>query len=115
LTGAERLGARRPRCFAFTLKRRPAKARGGVLGAVGAVEATMMTQMAPSLKMMKAKMGKRPLRHDDADHRAEDEQRWTRRWRFGGRLGGGGIPGGLAARRAFATRRLRGWEWAAAV
>ena len=33
----------------------------------------MMTQMAPMLEMMKAKMGKRRFGHDDADHGADDE------------------------------------------
>jgi len=60
-----------------------------------------MTQMAPMLEMMKAKMGQAPLRHDDADHGTDDEPDDGRPvgGGFGGMLGGGGMPGRVWRRR----------------
>ena len=70
----------------FTLTLTPAKAQFPGGGGGGGED--MMTQMAPMLEMMKAKMGKQPLWHDDADHGSDDEPHdgkrrrrpwWTRR------------------------------------
>ena len=90
--------------FALTLT--PAKAQFG--GGGGGQD--MMTQMAPMLEMMKAKMGKKPLRRADADHGSDDEPHdGTRRRSCVAWMGGGGrIPQQLpaAAMAGWAFRRL---------
>jgi uncharacterized membrane protein YgcG len=78
----------------FTLTSAPAKAQFGGFGGGGGGD--MMTQMAPMLEMMKAKMGKRrfgmlmqtmgPMMGQMMEGGGGG---------FGGMLGGGGIPGGF--------------------
>lgn len=81
----------------FTLTSAPAKAQfGGFGGGGGGGGGDMMTQMAPMLEMMKAKMGKRrfgmlmqtmgPMMSQMMEGGGGD---------FGGMPGGGGIPGGF--------------------
>jgi hypothetical protein len=79
----------------FTLTSAPAKAQFGGFGGGGG-GGDMMTQMAPMLEMMKAKMGKRrfgmlmqtmgPMMSQMMEGGGGG---------FGGMLGGGGIPGGF--------------------
>lgn len=79
----------------FTLTSAPAKAQFGGFGGGGG-GGDMMTQMAPMLEMMKAKMGKRrfgmlmqtmgPMMGQMMEGGGGG---------FGGMLGGGGIPGGF--------------------
>src|ERR1700676_3171387 len=79
----------------FTLTSAPAKAQFGGFGSGGG-GGDMMTQMAPMLEMMKAKMGKRrfgmlmqtmgPMMSQMMEGGGGG---------FGGMLGGGGIPGGF--------------------
>ena len=79
--------------LAFTLTAAPAKAQMGFSGGGGG---DMMTQMAPMLEMMKAKMGKRrfatmmqtmgPMMSQMMEGGGGG---------FGGMMGGGGIPGGF--------------------
>ncbi|MEA2913109.1 MAG: hypothetical protein QOJ15_5190 [Bradyrhizobium sp.] len=79
----------------FTLTSAPAKAQFGGFGGGGG-DGDMMTQMAPMLEMMKAKMGKRrfgmlmqtmgPMMGQMMEGGGGG---------FGGMLGGGGIPGGF--------------------
>jgi hypothetical protein len=78
----------------FTLTSAPARAQFGGFGGGGGGD--MMTQMAPMLEMMKAKMGKRrfgmlmqtmgPMMGQMMEGGGGG---------FGGMLGGGGIPGGF--------------------
>src|SRR6267378_5595073 len=84
----------------FTLSTVPAKAQFG--GGGGGED--MMTQMAPMLEMMKAKMGKRrfgmmmqtmgPMMSRMMENGGGN---------FGGMLGGGGIPGGFGGGMAYAA------------
>src|SRR5258705_9859620 len=84
----------------FTLTAGPAKAQFGGFG--GAVGGDMMTQMAPMLEMMKAKMGKRrfgmmmqtvgPMMSQMMEGGGGG---------FGGMLGGGGTPGGFGGGASF--------------
>jgi hypothetical protein len=86
----------------FALTTMPAKAQfGGFSGGGGGGD--MMTQMAPMLEMMKAKMGKRrfgmmmqtmgPMMGQMMEGGGGG---------FGGMLGGGGIPGGFGGGGGFA-------------
>ena len=80
----------------FTLTTGPARGQFGGFGGAGGGD--MMTQMAPMLEMMKAKMGKRrfgmmmqtmgPMMSQMMEGGGGD---------FGGMLGGGGMPGGGGA------------------
>src|SRR5438874_5584665 len=80
----------------FTLTTGPARAQFGGFGGAGGGD--MMTQMAPMLEMMKAKMGKRrfgmmmqtigPMMSQMMEGGGGG---------FGGMLGGGGMPGGGAS------------------
>ena len=80
----------------FTLTTGPARAQFGGFGRAGGGD--MMTQMAPMLEMMKAKMGKRrfgmmmqtmgPMMSQMMEGGGGG---------FGGMLGGGGMPGGGGA------------------
>jgi hypothetical protein len=89
----------------FTLTTGPAKAQFGGFG--GACGGDMMTQMAPMLEMMKARMGKRrfgmlmqtmgPMMEGGG----------------GGMLGGSGIPGGFGGS-ASLRLEITGWARAAA-
>jgi hypothetical protein len=86
----------------FTLTSAPAKAQFGGFGGGGG-DGDMMTQMAPMLEMMKAKMGKRrfgmlmqtmgPMMGQMMEGGGGG---------FGGMLGGGGIPGGFGGGASFA-------------
>jgi hypothetical protein len=86
----------------FTLTSAPAKAQFGGFGGGGG-GGDMMTQMAPMLEMMKAKMGKRrfgmlmqtmgPMMGQMMEGGGGG---------FGGMLGGGGIPGGFGGGASFA-------------
>jgi hypothetical protein len=79
----------------FTLTSMPAKAQFAGFGGGGGGGEDMMTQMAPMLEMMKAKMGKRrfgmmmqtigPMMSGMMEGGGGG---------FGGMMGGGGIPGG---------------------
>ena len=80
----------------FTLTSAPAKAQFAGLGGGGGGGGDMMTQMAPMLEMMKAKMGKRrfgmmmqtmgPMMGQMMEGGGGD---------FGGMMGGGGDIGGM--------------------
>ena len=82
----------------FALTSTPAKAQfGGMGGMMGGGGGDMMTQMAPMLEVMKAKMGKRrfammmqtmgPMMSGMMDGGGGSG--------FGGMMGGGGMPGGM--------------------
>ena len=78
----------------FTLTTGPARAQfGGFSGAGGG---DMMTQMAPMLEMMKAKMGKRRFGMMMQTMGPMMSQ-MMEGGGFGGMLGGGGMPGGGGA------------------
>jgi hypothetical protein len=80
----------------FALTTLPAKAQFAGVGGGGSGGGDMMTQMAPMLEMMKAKMGKRrfamlmqtmgPVMSQMMEGGGGG---------FGGMMGGGGIPGGF--------------------
>jgi hypothetical protein len=100
MTGADKVVCRAAvLLLLFTLASTPAKAQLAGFGGGGGGD--MMTQMAPMLEMMKAKMGKRrfammmqtlgPMMSKMMD--GGD---------FGGTIGGGGIPGGFGGGAAFA-------------
>jgi hypothetical protein len=86
----------------FTLTSAPAKAQFAGLGGGGG---DMMTQMAPMLEMMKAKMGKRrfammmqtmgPMMGQMMEGGGGGLGGMMGGGGFGGMLGGGGIPGGF--------------------
>jgi hypothetical protein len=78
----------------FTLTSAPAKAQFGGFGGGGG-GGDMMTQMAPMLEMMKAKMGKRRFGMLMQTMGPMMSQMMEGGGGFGGMLGGGGIPGGL--------------------
>ena len=86
----------------FALTTMPAKAQFAGLGGGGGGE-DMMTQMAPMLEMMKAKMGKRRF----AMMMQTMGPMMSRMMEGGGGLGGapgGAIPGAFGAGPAFATQ-----------
>jgi len=99
MTGADKMVCRAAALLVLvTLTAVPAKAQLGGLGAgAGAGGQDMMTQMAPMMQMMKAKMGKRrfgammqtmgPMMNKMAENGGGG---------FGGMLGGGGFSGGDA-------------------
>ncbi len=80
----------------FTLTSAPAKAQSGFGGGSGGED--MMTQMAPMLEMMKAKMGKRRFAMMMQTMGPMMSQMMEGGGGFGGMMGGGGfggmIPGG---------------------
>jgi hypothetical protein len=86
----------------LTVTSAPAKAQFTGIGGGGGGD--MMTQMAPMLEMMKAKMGKRrfgmmmqtmgPMMSRMMENGGGN---------FGGMLGGGGIPGGFGGGMAYAA------------
>ena len=90
--------------LAFTLTAAPAKAQMGFSGVGGG---DMMTQMAPMLEMMKAKMGKRrfatmmqtmgPMMSQmmEGGGGGFGGMMGSGGGGFGGMMGGGGIPGGF--------------------
>jgi len=75
----------------FTLTTTPAKAQFGGFGGAGGGD--MMTQMAPMLEMMKARMGKR--RFGMLMQTMGPMMSQMMEGGGGGILGGGGIPGGF--------------------
>src|SRR5258705_5664920 len=77
----------------FTLTTGPARAQFGGLGGAGGGD--MMTQMAPMLEMMKAKMGKRRFGMMMQTMGPMMSQMMEGGGGFGGMLGGGRMPGGL--------------------
>src|SRR5258705_13266107 len=91
----------------FTLTAGPAKAQFGGFG--GAVGGDMMTQMAPMLEMMKAKMGKRrfgmmmqtvgPMMSQMMEGGGGG---------FGGMIGGRGSPRGFCGGRCFVPGKFAG-------
>src|ERR1700733_11737671 len=83
----------------FTLISAPAKAQFAGFGGGGG---DMMTQMAPMLEMMKAKMGKRRFAMLMQTMGPMMSQMMEGGGGFGGMLGGGGIPGGLSGGGGFA-------------
>jgi len=84
----------------FTLTTGPARAQfGGFSGAGGG---DMMTQTAPMLEMMKAKMGKRRFGMMMQTMGPMMSQMMEGGGGFGGMLGGGGIPGGSGGGAPFA-------------
>ena len=76
----------------FTLTSAPARAQ---LAGFGGGGGDMMTQMAPMLEMMKAKMGKRRFGMMMQTMGPMMSQMTEGGGGFGGMMGGGGIPGGL--------------------
>src|ERR1700686_1052166 len=94
MTGADKVVCQAAALLLFTLTSAPAKAQFAGLGGSGGGD--MMTQMAPMLEMMKAKMGKRrfamlmqtmgPMMSQMMEGGGGG---------FGGMMGGGGMPGGL--------------------
>jgi hypothetical protein len=80
----------------FTLTSMPAKAQFAGLGGGGGGE-DMMTQMAPMLEMMKAKMGKRRfgMMMQTMGPMMGNMMGGGGGGGFGGMMGGGGMPGGL--------------------
>src|SRR4029077_7982308 len=82
----------------FTLTSAPAKAQFGFGGGSGGGGEDMMTQMAPMLEMMKAKMGKRRFAMMMQTMGPMMSQMMEGGGGFGGTMGGGGfggmIPGG---------------------
>jgi hypothetical protein len=83
----------------LTLTTVPAKAQFTGFGGGGGGD--MMTQMAPMLEMMKAKMGKRRFAML-MQTMGPMMSRMMEGGGVGGMLGGGGIPGGLGGGTAFA-------------
>ena len=86
MKGADKLICQAAAMFLlFALGSAPANAQfGSGGGGVAAAVQDMMTQMAPMLEMMKAKMGKRRFASVDADHGPDDgsddgRRRWRRR------------------------------------
>jgi hypothetical protein len=79
----------------FTLSSAPAKAQLGGFSSGGGGE-DMMTQMAPMLEMMKAKMGKRRFAMLMQTMGPMMSQMMEGGGGFGGMMGGGGGFGGLA-------------------
>jgi hypothetical protein len=84
----------------LTLTTAPAKAQFTGLGGGGGGD--MMTQMAPMLEMMKAKMGKRRFAMLMRTVGPMMSRMMENGGGFGGMPGGGGIPGGLGGGAAFA-------------
>jgi hypothetical protein len=79
----------------FALTTLPAKAQFAGLGGGAGGGGDMMTQMAPMLEMMKAKMGKRRFGMLMQTMGPMMGQMMEGGGGFGGMLGGGGIPGGF--------------------
>ena len=82
----------------FTLTTGPARAQFGGFGGAGGGD--MMTQMAPMLEMMKAKMGKR--RFGMMMQTMGPVMSQMMEGGGGAMLGGGGIPGGFGGGASFA-------------
>jgi hypothetical protein len=103
MTGADKVVCQAATLLLFTLTSAPAKAQFGGFGGGAGGGSDMMTQMAPMLEMMKAKMGKRrfgmmmrtmgPMMSRMMEGGGGG---------FGGMLGGGGIPGGYGGAAGFA-------------
>jgi hypothetical protein len=85
----------------FTLTTVPAKAQFGGFGGGGG-GGDMMTQMAPMLEMMKARMGKRRFGMMMQTIGPMMSRMMEGGGGFGGMLGGGGIPGGLSGGAGYA-------------
>jgi hypothetical protein len=90
----------------FTLTTSPARAQFGGFGGAGGGD--MMTQMAPMLEMMKAKMGKRRFGMMMQTMGPMMSQMMEGGGGFGGMLGGGGIPGGFGGGASFAPGNYAG-------
>jgi hypothetical protein len=90
----------------FTLTTSPARAQLGGFGGAGGGD--MMTQMAPMLEMMKAKMGKRRFGMMMQTMGPMMSQMMEGGGGFGGMLGGGGIPGGFGGGASFAPGNYAG-------
>src|SRR5205814_10029905 len=80
----------------FTLTSMPAKAQFGGFGGGGGGE-DMMTQLAPMLEMMKAKMGKRrfAMMMQTMGPMMSGMMDGSGGGGFGGMMGGGAMPGGM--------------------
>jgi hypothetical protein len=85
----------------FTLTTAPAKAQFTGLGG-GEGSGDMMTEMAPMLEMIKAKMGKRRFAMLMRTVGPIMSRMMENGGGFGGMPGGGGIPGGVGGGAAFA-------------
>ncbi len=90
----------------FTLTSAPAKAQFAGLGGAGGGD--MMTQMAPMLEMMKAKMGKRRFGMMMQTMGPMMGQMMEGGGGMGGMLGGSGIPGGFGGGSAFDPQGMMG-------
>jgi hypothetical protein len=89
----------------FTLTTGPARAQFGGFGGAGGGD--MMTQMAPMLEMMKAKMGKRRFGMMMQTMGPMMSQMMEGGVGFGG-MPGGGIPGGFGGGASFAPGNYPG-------
>jgi len=96
MTGADKLICRAAALLVLlALTVVPAKAQFGGLGGGGGSQEDMMTQMAPMLEMMKAKMGKKRFGAMMQTMGPMMSQMMQGGGGFGGGgFGGGGIPGG---------------------
>lgn len=101
MTGADKVACRAAALLLLlTLASTPAKAQLAGFGGGG----DMMTQMAPMLEMMKAKMGKRRFATMMRTMGPMMSRMMEGDGGFGGMLGGGGIPGGFGDGAAFAPQ-----------
>ena len=107
MTGADKVVCRAAALLLlFTLASGPAKAQLAGFGGGGGGD--MMTQMAPMLEMMKAKMGKRRFAMMMQTMGPMMSRMMDDSGGFGGMLGGGRIPGGLVGGSAFAPQGYGG-------
>src|ERR1700676_2321170 len=103
MTGADKVVCRAAALLLlFTLASTPAKAQlAGFGGGSGGGGGDMMTQMAPMLEMMKAKMGKRRFARMMQTIGPMMSKMMDGGGGFGGMLGSGGMPGGFGDGAAF--------------
>ena len=101
MTGADKVMCRAAALLLlFTLASSPAQAQ--LAGFDGGGGGDMMTQMAPMLEMMKAKMGKRRFATMMQTMGPMTSKMMDGGGGLSGMLGGGGIPGGFGGGSAFA-------------
>ncbi|MGB9118801.1 MAG: hypothetical protein WCC91_26675, partial [Bradyrhizobium sp.] len=101
MTGADKVVRRAAALLLLlTLASSPAKAQLAGFGGGGGGD--MMTQMAPMLEMVKAKMGKRRFAMMMQTMGPMMSKMMDGDSGFGGMLGGGGIPGGFGGGAGFA-------------
>jgi len=101
MTGADKVVCRAAALLLLlTVASSPAQAQSAGFGGGGAGD--MMTQMAPMLEMMKAKMGKRRFAVMMQTMGPMMSKMMDGGGGLGGMLGGGGIPGGFGGGAAFA-------------